>query len=204
MVTVPDCVRVTVPLLDIFGLASSQRTRLNVHAHAHRGTAETPALTQHLFPGWLGAESPEDLPPLSTSFLGSALNFSWHAARLLHTYCRCVLETCGIPRPSSRRQSNPWRLDKQLPAELEVGCVHYPTWNCNLKWCQTGFWFWIRQQLVTEDFIIICTFSCSWTHVCGVVDIYWNSQEWTYNHFLSIISSSCVVQLCWKWKMFVN
>lgn len=89
--TVPDCIRVTMVLPDIFGLALSQRTWLNLHtctqahrythahthtqAERHRDAVETPALREYLFQAWLEAERLEDLLSLSTYFLGSSLSF---------------------------------------------------------------------------------------------------------------------------------
>lgn len=54
--------------------------RARTYTHAHRDTAEAPALWQHSFPAWLGAESLKDLLPLSTYFLGISLNFAWQTA----------------------------------------------------------------------------------------------------------------------------
>ena len=98
--TIPDCIRVTMVLPDIFGLASSQRTQLNVHTCTRAHTEmqqETPALSERSFPAWLGAESLEDLLPLSTYFLAVSLNFPLARCSSFYTYCGCVLETCGIP-----------------------------------------------------------------------------------------------------------
>ena len=45
--TIPDCIRVTMVLPDIFGLASSQRTQLNVHTctRAHTEMQQRPLLS---------------------------------------------------------------------------------------------------------------------------------------------------------------
>lgn len=87
--TVLDCIRVTMVLSDIFGLASSQRTWLNLHTfiqthtHAVRETqrCNRPLLREYSFQPDLKL-SVEDLLPLSTYFLGICLNFPWHSALL--------------------------------------------------------------------------------------------------------------------------
>lgn len=88
----PDCIRVTMVLLDIFGLASSQGTWLNLHTctrihtltstERDRDAAGTPALREDSFPARLEAESLEDLLLMSAYFLGLSLSFPWHFSLL--------------------------------------------------------------------------------------------------------------------------
>lgn len=99
--TVPDCIRVTIVQPDIFGLASSQRTWLNMHTCAHRNThlhthtqrcSVDPLFQRAFVSSLIGSWAPPGPPPLSLStyFLGIPLNFSWHTALLfLHSLQVC-------------------------------------------------------------------------------------------------------------------
>ena len=63
--TIPDCIRVTMVLPDIFGLASSQRTQLNVHTctRAHTQRCSRDPCSQWVFVSSLIGSSESGGPP---------------------------------------------------------------------------------------------------------------------------------------------
>lgn len=95
--SVPDCIRVTMVLADIFGLASSQRTWLNVHTCTCTLTEiqpRPPALRGHLSGRELRVQK-DLLLFLSTDFFFAFLFLA--DGSCFYTNCRCIKRTCGIP-----------------------------------------------------------------------------------------------------------